>query len=31
MTTEARKLLGELGFKSGRRGDLGNLAVEKYW
>ncbi|WP_432785136.1 Flavodoxin/ferredoxin--NADP reductase [Oligella sp. MSHR50489EDL] len=31
MTTEARKLLGELGFKSGRRGNLGNLAVEKYW
>ena len=31
MTTEARKLLGEIGFKSGRRGNLGNLAVEKYW
>ena len=31
MTTEARKRLGELGFKSGRRGNLGNLAVEKYW
>lgn len=31
MTTEARKLLGDLGFKSGRRGNLGNLAVEKYW
>lgn len=31
MTTEARQILGELGFKSGRRGNLGNLAVEKYW
>lgn len=31
MTTDVRKLLGEHGFASGRRGNLGNLAVEKYW
>lgn len=31
MLSEARKLLGELGFATGRRGNIGNLAVEKYW
>jgi len=31
MVTDARKLLGERGFKTGRRGMPGNLAVENYW
>lgn len=31
MLAEARKLLGERGFKPGRRGIPGNLAVENYW
>ena len=31
MLTEARKLLGDRGFATGRRGNIGNLAVEKYW
>ncbi|NOL49211.1 ferredoxin--NADP reductase [Pelistega europaea] len=31
MLTEARKLLGDQGFATGRRGNIGNLAVEKYW
>lgn len=31
MLSEARKLLGERGFAPGRRGQLGNLAVENYW
>ncbi|MDY3330971.1 MAG: ferredoxin--NADP reductase [Pelistega sp.] len=31
MLTDGRKLLGDLGFATGRRGNIGNLAVEKYW
>jgi ferredoxin--NADP+ reductase len=31
MLGEARKLLTGLGFAVGRRGNLGNLAVENYW
>ena len=31
MLTEARQLLSEKGFAAGRRGNIGNLAVEKYW
>ena len=31
MLADARKLLGERGFKPGRRGIPGNLAVENYW
>ena len=31
MLTDARKILGERGFATGRRGNIGNLAVEKYW
>ena len=31
MLADARKLLGERGFKTGRRGIPGNLAVENYW
>ena len=31
MLADARKLLGERGFKPGRRGVPGNLAVENYW
>ncbi|NEN76333.1 ferredoxin--NADP reductase [Pelistega sp. NLN82] len=31
MLTEARKILSEKGFAAGRRGNIGNLAVEKYW
>lgn len=31
MVTDARKLLTERGFAVGRRGNLGNLAVENYW
>lgn len=31
MVADARKLLGERGFKPGRRGIPGNLAVENYW
>lgn len=31
MLSEARKLLGERGFATGRRGNIGNLALEKYW
>jgi len=31
MVMDARKLLGERGFKTGRRGIPGNLAVENYW
>jgi len=31
MVADARKLLGERGFKPGRRGVPGNLAVENYW
>lgn len=31
MLLEARKLLTERGFAVGRRGNLGNLAVENYW
>jgi len=31
MVSDARKLLGERGFKTGRRGMPGNLAVENYW
>jgi len=31
MVSEARALLGERGFKPGRRGIPGNLAVENYW
>jgi len=31
MVVDARKLLGERGFKPGRRGIPGNLAVENYW
>lgn len=31
MLAEARKLLGDRGFKPGRRGIPGNLAVENYW
>lgn len=31
MLTEARQLLSERGFATGRRGNIGNLAVEKYW
>lgn len=31
MVTEMRAMLGERGFAAGRRGNLGNLAVENYW
>lgn len=31
MVTEVRKMLTEKGFAAGRRGNLGNLAVENYW
>lgn len=31
MLAEGRTLLGEKGFATGRRGNIGNLAVEKYW
>lgn len=31
MLSDARKILGDLGFATGRRGNIGNLAVEKYW
>ena len=31
MVTEMRSLLSEKGFAAGRRGNLGNLAVENYW
>lgn len=31
MLKEARKLLSDRGFAAGRRGNIGNLAVEKYW
>jgi ferredoxin--NADP+ reductase len=31
MLADARKLLGKKGFVPGRRGVLGNLAVENYW
>lgn len=31
MLSEARVILGERGFATGRRGAIGNLAVEKYW
>jgi ferredoxin--NADP+ reductase len=31
MLADARKLLGKSGFVPGRRGVLGNLAVENYW
>jgi len=31
MVSDARKLLAERGFKTGRRGVPGNLAVENYW
>lgn len=31
MLTEARKLLSERNFAVGRRGNLGNLALENYW
>ncbi len=31
MLADARKLLGDRGFKPGRRGIPGNLAVENYW
>lgn len=31
MLAEARTLLGDRGFATGRRGNIGNLAVEKYW
>jgi ferredoxin--NADP+ reductase len=31
MLADARKLLGKSGFLPGRRGVLGNLAVENYW
>lgn len=31
MLSEARKILGEKGFATGRRGIPGNLAVENYW
>lgn len=31
MLSDARKILGDRGFATGRRGNIGNLAVEKYW
>lgn len=31
MLADGRKILGDLGFATGRRGNIGNLAVEKYW
>jgi len=31
MVTEMRKMLQAQGFAAGRRGNLGNLAVENYW
>lgn len=31
MLADSRKLLAERGFAVGRRGNLGNLAVENYW
>lgn len=31
MLSDARKILGDKGFATGRRGNIGNLAVEKYW
>lgn len=31
MLADSRKLLSERGFAVGRRGNLGNLAVENYW